>query len=119
MSEAVLLGHINETVACHFLWLWQIHNLQDAWSHIGEATGVDDEFGILGDVDDRHGVQRMCGVGSAVSVDGVVGITMVGDDDDFIASGACCLNRVMYTAIHSLYGLADGIIDSRMTSNPK
>ena len=44
----------------------------------------------------------------------MVGITVVSDDDDFIASGAGCLNRVMYTAIYGLYGLADSIIDSRM-----
>ena len=45
--------------------------------------------GLFGYVNEGNGIERVGGVGSAVGILGVVGITVVGDDDNFIV--ACTL----------------------------
>ena len=54
-------------------------------------------------------------IGCAVGVDGMVGIAVVGDDDDLIARGASSLDGIVNTAVNGLHGLGDGTIHAGVT----
>ena len=54
----------------------------------------------------------MGGVGCAVGVDGVVGVAMVGDDDNLIAGFFSGFNSVLDTFVNSLNGFFDRFVDT-------
>ena len=114
-STENLLRHVDKVVARHLLGLRQTHDVQNAGCHVGKTARVDDELGILGDIDDGHGIERVGGIGSAVAVDGVVGIAVVGNDDDLVAHFASCIDGVVNTTVYSPDSFADGVIHTSVT----
>ena len=57
----------------------------------------------------------MSGVGSAVGVDGIVGVAVVGDDDSLVAGSLCCLDDLAYALIDGFHGSLDGFVNTRMS----
>ena len=56
----------------------------------------------------------MGGVGCAVTVDGMVGIAVIGDDDDLITRGASGFDGVVDAAVNGFDSFSDGVIYSRV-----
>ena len=57
----------------------------------------------------------MGSIGSAVGIDGIIGITMVGNDDSLVVVGLSCLDNVLDTVVNSPNGLGNGIVNTSVT----
>ena len=66
---------------------------------------------------DGHGVERVCRVGRAVGVDGVVGIAVVSDHDNLVAVGLGCLDNGRDTLVYCENCLLDGLIYARVANH--
>lgn len=62
---------VNEAMACHFLGLLQPHDVEDGRGHAGQDTVVYLRVLVPSHVDERDGVDGVCRIGCAVSIDGV------------------------------------------------
>ena len=105
----------DEALACHVLWLFQTHDVQDGGSHVGQSTVLYGGRVVVGHVDKGNGIQRMSGVGRAVGIDGIVGITVVGNDDSLVVIGLGSLNYFAHAIVNGMHSLGNGIIDACMT----
>ena len=88
--------------------------MQDRRSDVGQTTVLHRCRVVVGDVDKRHRVQRVGGVGCTVIVDGVVGITVVGNDDGLIVIGLGSLDDVVHAGVYGDNSLSDGVVHTRM-----
>ena len=91
--------------------------MQDRRSDIGQDTVFHFCIFVFCHVYKRNRVQGVSRVGSTVFVERVIGITVVGDDDYFIAVGFGSLDRVFHAVVDSRYGLFDGTIDTGMANH--
>lgn len=108
---------LDEVVAGHFGGLGDAHDVEDGGGNVGEdAVG---HGGVLvgGHVNTGHGVERVGCVGGAVGVDGVVGVAVVSDDDDFIVGGFGCFNGVFHAVVNSFHGLLNGFVDAGVANH--
>lgn len=87
MSSATLgtILLVDEALACHLGWLFLAENAEHGGSYVCQSAICYVCILVVGYVDAGHGVERVGGVGSAVGVDGVVGVAVVGDDYSFVA----------------------------------
>ena len=69
----------------HVSRLFQAHDVEDRRSYVGQHTVLHLGMLVLRYIDKGNGVQRVSRVGRAVLVDGIVGITVVSNDDGFVA----------------------------------
>ena len=103
---------LNQVLARHVSRLGQTHDVQDGRSHVGQHAVL--HLGVLvrRHVDEGHGVQRVGRVGRAVGVQGVVGIAVVGDDDDLVVVGLGGFHGVAHAVVDG----HDGLLDTTMKS---
>ena len=83
----------DEVVAGHFGGLLDTHDVQNRGSDVGEYAVLNLGVLVLGHVHEGYGIERVCGVGGAVGIDCIVGIAVVGDDDNLVAVFLCGLNN--------------------------
>ena len=57
----------------------------------------------------------MSSVGSAVGVDGIIGVAVVGDDDSLVAGSLCCLDDLADALIDGFHSSLDGFVNTRMS----
>ena len=74
-------------MAGHVGGLLETHDVEEAGCDVCEDAVLDLGALVLRDIDEGHGVEAVGGVGRAVGVDGVVGVAVVGDDDDLVVTG--------------------------------
>ena len=65
---------------------------------------------ILGDIDERNGVETVCRVRRTVRIDSIVAVTVVGNDDDLIPVLESRFDHLVRTLIDGL----DRFLDSRI-----
>ena len=99
---------LNQVLARHVSRLCQTHNVQDGRSHVGQYAILHLSVLVRCHVDEGHGVQRVSRVGGAVFVDGVVGIAVVGDDDDLVVIGlaASTVSRTQLSIATTAFSMA-------------
>ena len=110
--SSLLLVVLNQTLAGHVGGLLQSHDVQDAGSNVGQTAVLHGGAVVVGHVDEGHGVQRVSGVGRAVGVDGVVGITVVGNDDGLVVVGLGSLDHLADAVVDGPDGFGDGVVDT-------
>jgi len=86
--------------------------MEDGRSHVGKDAVLHSRVAVLCHVDERDRVGGVGGVGRAVVVDGMVGVAVVGSDDDFIAIGLSHFHQLAQTQVDSLHCLLDGRVNS-------
>ena len=84
-------------------------------SHVSQTTVLHRSRIVIRDIDERHRIQRVSGIGRTIGVDGVVSITMVGDDDGLIIVGLSSLDHLTHAIIHSPNSFGNSIVDTGMT----
>ena len=82
---------------------------------IGQNTVLNLGIFVFCDENKRHRIERVCGVGSAVGILGIVGITVVGDYNHLITVSLGSLDSVMETVVDGFDSLLDSGVDSGMT----
>ena len=92
----------DEAFASHVGRLLQPHDVEDGGSHVGQTTVLHRCRIVVGHIDERHGVERVSRVGRSIGVDGVVGITVVGDDDGLVVVGFGSLDDLQNTMVDCL-----------------
>ena len=90
----------DEAFAGHVGRLLQSHDMEDGGSHVGQTTVLHCGRIVVGHIDERHGVERVSRVGRSIGVDGVVGITVVGDDNGLVVVGFGSLNHLLHAVVH-------------------
>ena len=112
---AVLQLIHNQVLACHLLGLLQAHDMENTGRHVGQNAVLHLCRLIIGHIDKRHGVERMGRVGRTIVVNGVVGITVVGNDNSLVARLLDCLDNLAHAGIYCHNGFLNGLINTRMT----
>ena len=90
---------LNQVLARHVSRLCQTHNVQDGRSHVGQYAVLHLSVLVRCHVDEGHGVQRVSRVGGTVFIDSVVGIAVVGDDDDLVVIATTAFSMASYTPV--------------------
>ena len=57
----------------------------------------------------------MSGIGGTIGIDGVVGITVVGDDDGLVVVGLGSLDDLTDAVVNGPDSLGDGVVDTSVT----
>ena len=83
---------LDKAVAGHFLGLLNTKDVENRWSHISKTAVL--YLGILVGcyIYERYRIQRVGCVWSAIGIDCIVGITVVGNDDYLVIIGLCSLS---------------------------
>ena len=76
---------MDEAFACHLCRLRQSHDVEDGRCHIGQDSVLHGCILVLSHINEWNRVERVGCVRSSVWVDGVVSISVVCDDDGFVA----------------------------------
>ena len=105
----------NQAISCHLGRLGKPHNLEDRGCHVGKAAIGDLRSFVVGNIDARHGVERVGGVGRAILVDSVVAVAMVGDYNHLITRSASCLHCRFHTYVDSLNSLNNSGINTSVS----
>ena len=81
---------------CHFRRLWQAHHGQQAGREIAQRTAVG-KFGRTPDIQKGHGIERVRGVRLVrVVIYHLLGIAVIGSNDDFTADRLHCFDDPTY-----------------------
>mgnify|MGYP006892290746 CR=1 FL=1 len=75
---------LNQNLTVHISRSFQTHDFQDSRSHISQATVFYFRSFVFCYVHTRNRVQRVSRIRSAVFVQGMISVTVVGDDDSFV-----------------------------------
>ena len=92
-------------MSCHVFGLRDTEQVTERRCDIGEDAvshgGVYFVLVVSGrwDIDARHGIERVGGIGRTVFVNGVVGIAVVGDDNNLIAILLCRANNRVHADV--------------------
>ena len=87
--------------------------MENGGCYVGEDAVGDLGCLVVGDVNEGHGVEGVCGVGRAVGVDSIVGIAVVGDDDDLVvACGLGCLDYFLNALVYGCDGFLNSLVDA-------
>lgn len=97
-----------EYVAGHFLGDGDAHVFQYGWGEVAELAGVQGAVVIVANKEEWHGVQGVGGVGAAIGVNEVVGIAMVGGEEDGVAVLQGQGHDAGHAGIYGLYRFYDG-----------
>ena len=62
------------------------------------------------DIDERHGVQRVRRVRSAIGIDSIVAVAVVSDDDNLVVVLECGIHHLVHAYIYRLYGFHDSVV---------
>lgn len=98
-----------QIMSCHFGRLRQSHNVANRGSDIGQNTIFDPCVLILRHINERHGIQRVSRIGCSIGILGIVGITVIGYDNHFIAVCLSSLDGIAHTSIdsHDSFSIAE------------
>ena len=91
--------------------------MEDGRSHVGKTTVLHLCTVVVRDVDERNRVEGVCRVWSAVRVDGVVGISVVGNDDCLVVVSLGSFDDVVHALVDGNDSLGDGIINTCVTNH--
>ena len=86
--------------------------MEDGGGHVGQGAVPDGGAGGGGDVDEGDGVGGVGGIGAAVVVEGMVGVAVVGGDDDVVAHGLGRFDHLVQALVDGLHGGGDGGVDT-------
>ena len=101
---------VNKTFAGHLSRLLQAHYLKYGRCNIGKATIAHVCFLILSHVDKGNWIKRVGCVRSAIAIDGMVAVAMIGYDNHLITCCSSCLNSVAHAIINSCNSLLNSAI---------
>lgn len=80
MWKRTIRRFLSEALAGHFFGLWYVHDVEDGWCDVVEASCF--AFGRAVDDNAGHGVGGVCGARAAVGVPHLFRVSVVGGDDD-------------------------------------
>ena len=89
--------------------------MQDGRSYIRQYTVLYLSILIGRDINKRNGIQRVGRIRRTVLVQGMVGITVVGNDDYLVIVGFGSFHRIFHTFVDSFYGFLNGFVNTGVT----
>ena len=114
-SRPCELSIFNQVFSCHVRRLFHTHDVQNRRSHICQYAIFHFRMLVGCYVYKRNGVQRMSRVWRSVSIQSMVGIAMICNDDDLLVVGLGCFNSVPNTIINSYTSLFNRFIHTCMS----
>ena len=86
-TSAMCSSVLDKAFTGHLGWLLQTHDMKDAGSHIGQDAILNLCIAVLCHIDEWHRIERVRCIGGAISIEGIVRITVVGNDDSLVIGG--------------------------------